>query len=168
MTNAKPDPRDLVRNMILVDHRPFEDSIRIVREKRAGKDAAFAVAFEDRDGVQRRGVLGMCRHHSDTWQPSGRFMGSAHVTGDRDVWMTWGGWGPGNSHERAVAGGWVADPIAVAARLVDSTGRTLSDELENGVFLFMWKGDLNLRGARLELLDDDNRVTRSGPLRHGG
>lgn len=165
MTKVRTDPRDLVRHLILVEHRPFEDSIRIVREKRAGKDAAFAVAFEDRDGVQRRGVLGFCRHHSDSWQPSGSFMGSVHVTGDRDVWMTWGGWGPGDSREREVAGGWVADPTAVSARLVDPTGRTLSDEVENGVLLFMWKGALDLHLARLELLDGDGRVTRSGPMR---
>jgi hypothetical protein len=37
--------------------------------------------------------------------------------------------------------GWVADPTAVPARLIDTTGRTLSDEVENAVFLFMWKGD---------------------------
>ncbi len=162
---AKTAPQDLVRNVIQRDYRPFEKSIRIVREKRAGKDAAFAVAFEDRDGVQRRGVLGLCRHHSDTWQPSGGFMGRARVTGDREVWMTWGGWGGGESNERAVAGGWVADPAAVSARLIDTTGRTLSDEVENEVFLFMWKGPFDLHGARLDLLDADHRVTRSGPMR---
>jgi hypothetical protein len=63
---VKTDPRDIIRNVILDDYRPVEDSIRIVREKRAGKDAAFAVAFEDTDGVQRRGLLGPCGHHSDT------------------------------------------------------------------------------------------------------
>lgn len=47
---VKTDLRERVRNMILLDYRPIEDSIRIVREKRADKDAAFAVAFEDRDG----------------------------------------------------------------------------------------------------------------------
>lgn len=79
--------------------------------------------------------------------------------------MTWGGWGPGDSDspERAVAGGWVADPTAVSARPVDTSGRILDDDDENGVFLFMWKGDFDLRSARLELLDADNRVTRSGP-----
>jgi hypothetical protein len=160
------DQREFVRAVIAADYRPFDDStIRIVREKQAGKDAAFAVAFEDRDGVQRRGLIGLCRHHKDTWRPSGGFMGSAHVTGDRDVWMTRGGWGSGDSHERSVTGGWAADPTAVAARLVDSTGRTLTDTLENGVFLFMWRGDLNVNGARLELLDDDGHVTRSGPMR---
>lgn len=161
---VQTDPSDLVRNMILVDYGASEDSIRIVREMRAGDDAAFAVAFEDRDGVQRRGVLGLSRHHSDTWQPSGGFMGNARPSGDRDVWMTWGGWGPGDS-PTAVAGGWVADPAAVTARLVDTTGRTLSDEVHNGVVMFMWKGSFDVVGARLDLLDADSRITRSGPVR---
>jgi hypothetical protein len=161
------EPRDLVRNAVLSEYRPRnEDSIQIVRQKKAGKDAAFAVAFEDRDGLQRRGLVGMCRHHGKTWQRSGGFMGSSRVTGPRDVSMTWGGWGPaGDSTERAVAGGWVADPTAVSAQLIDSTGRVLNDDVENGVFLFMWKGNFNLRSARLALLDADNRITRSGPLR---
>jgi hypothetical protein len=76
------------------------------------------------------------------------------------------GWlGPGDAQERAVASGWVADPGAVSARLVDITGRTLTDDIENGVFLFMWKGDFDFRSARLDLLDTDQHVTRSGPMR---
>lgn len=65
---VRSDPRDLVRGVVMAEYRPASESIEIVREKIAGKDAAFAVAFEDRDGVQRRGVLGMCRHDSDGWQ----------------------------------------------------------------------------------------------------
>ena len=158
-------PQDLVRNIVLDEYRPFEDSIQIVREKHAGKDAAFAVAFEDRDGVQRRGLVGLCRHHSKTWDRSGCFMGSSRVTGPRDVCETWGGWGPAAGPERAVSGGWVADPSAASARLIDGAGRVLDDEVENGVFLFMWKGNLNLRTARLDLLDASGRVVRSGPMR---
>ena len=163
------DPRDLVRDVVLNEYSPRkEDSILIVREKKAGKDAAFAVAFEDRNGAQRRGLVGLCRHHSDNWLPSGGYMGSSRVTGERDVWMTWGGWGSGHSEssERSVAGGWVADPAAVRARLVDASGRVLDDDVENGVFVFMWKGNFGLRSARLELLDADGRIARSGPLRH--
>lgn len=162
---AKTDLRDLVYNVVLSEYSPIAESIQIIRGKREGKDAAFAVAFENRDGAQRRGLVGLCRHHSKSWQPSGGFMGSTRVTGPRDVWMTWGGWGPATSQERAVAGGWVADPAAVAARLVDTTGRVLTDEVEQGVLLFMWKGDLDLRNAHLDLLDAEGRVLRSGPMR---
>lgn len=163
---VKVDPHELVRNVVLTEYGPCEeDSIEIVREKHAGMDAAFAVAFEDRNGLQRRGLVGLCRHHGKTWQRSGGFMGSSRVTGPRDVWMTWGGWGPGDSSERAVAGGWVADLTAVSAQLIDSTGRVLNDDVENGVFLFMWKGNLNLRTARLDLRDASGHVVRSGPMR---
>jgi len=91
--------------------------------KGSPKDAAVAVAFADRDGVQRRGVLGLSRHRSKTWRPSGGYMGSSRVTGYGDVWMTWGGWGQGDSdspERAAVASGRVADPDTVPAPLVDT------------------------------------------------
>jgi len=81
---VRTDPRELVRNLILSDYRPVEDSIEIIREKRAGKEAALAVAFEDRAGVQRRGMVGLCKRHN-AWEQCGGFMGSTRVTGDRDV-----------------------------------------------------------------------------------
>ena len=68
-------------------------------------------------------------------------MGNARATGDRDVWMTWGGWGPAQGRERAVFGGWVSDAAAVSARVTDMSGRTLHDEVESGVALFLYKGD---------------------------
>ena len=160
-----PKPRDLVR-IALAEYHPFDDSIEIVKVKRAGKDAAVAVAFESIDGTPRRGIIGLCKHHEGTWQTSGSFMGSAGVTGDRDVWMTWGGWGSGDSRERDVVGGWIADPAAVSGRLVDLTGRVLlEDSVENGVAVFMWKGQLTLDLVRLELLDAEQRVLRAGPVR---
>ena len=51
------DPRQLVRDVVVRDYRPVVNSIQVVRHKRECNDAAFAVAFEDRGGVQRRGVL---------------------------------------------------------------------------------------------------------------
>jgi len=76
------------------------------------------------------------------------------------------GWGPGDPKERAVVGGWVADSSAVAARLTDATGdRVLKDNVENGVAIFMWKGELDLRHAHMELLDTDHQVLRAGPMR---
>lgn len=156
---AEIDPRDLVRTIVREDHRPVTDSLKIVREKRVGRDAVFAVTLEDRDGVEWRGVLGL-RQHRGTWQPSGSFMGSTRVTGTRAAWTIWGGWGPGDQHEAAALGGWAADPAAVSARLVDIAGNTLDDTIENRVFLFLWNGGFDPRGARLELLDANGRVTR--------
>ena len=85
-------PEDLVRSIVLDEYRRLRTQSESLAEKHAGKDAAFAVAFEDRDGVRGRGLVGLCRHHSKTWRQSGGFMGSSRVTGPRDVWMTWGGW----------------------------------------------------------------------------
>src|SRR4051794_11409584 len=68
-------PEDLVRTMVAEDHRPA-GAIHIVKERHAGKDAAYAVAFEDRDGVERRGIIGLRRLEGGGWSPSGSFMGS--------------------------------------------------------------------------------------------
>ena len=155
-------PHDLVRAIVGEDHRPVA-GVHIVKERHDGKDAAYAVAFEDRDGALRRGMVGVCRHDAGLWRPSGAFMGSARVTGDRDVWMTWGGWGPAQGRERAVFGGWVADAAAVSARVTDMSGRTLQDEVGSGVVLFLYKGDFGLSDARIELLDAHGVVIRSAP-----
>jgi hypothetical protein len=161
--NVQPNPRDIVRAMVIADYSPVATSIEIAREKQAGDEAAIAVAFEDGNGVQRRGVFGLRKEPDGRWRPSGGFMGSARLTGERDVWMEWGGWG-GDSRKRTVLGGWVADPAAVSARATDDmTGRTLDDPVENGVVLFMYEGAFG-HYARLELLDADGQVVRAGPL----
>ena len=159
-----PHPRDLVRAIVIADHSAVADSIQIVREQHAGNDAAFAVTFEDREGRQRQGVLGLSKHPEGMWRPSGGFMGTAHPPSERDVWITWGGWG-GGSRKRAVYGGWVADPTASSARATDEmTGRTLDDAVENGVVLFMYEGNFSLHYGRLELLDAEGQLLRTGPL----
>lgn len=161
--SVSPDPRDVVRALVNADYRPVGDSIVIVREKRAGNDLVVAVAFEDETGVQRRGLYGLRRYPDGAWRPSGRCMGSVRPTDERDVWMTWGGWG-GDSRERSVLGGWVADASAVMARATDDvTGRTLDEPVEDGVVLFVYEGDFG-RYARMELLDSGGRAVRAGPL----
>ena len=161
---VQPSARDVIRAVVETDYSAVEDSIKIVREKYARNEAAIAVAFDDQNDVQRQGVLALRKDSEETWRPNGGFMGTARPTGDGDVWMTWGGWG-GDSREMTVLGGWVADPAAVTARATDAmTGRTMEDVVENGVALFMYAGDFGTRYARLELLDADGRVLRSGPL----
>lgn len=138
--------------MITADCRPVVDSIVIVSEKQAENDAVVAVEFEDETGVQRRGLYGLRMYPDGVWRPSGRFMGSVRPPEERDVWMTWGGWS-GDSRERSVLGGWVADASAVTARAIDDmTGRTLDEPVENGVALFVYEGDFG-RYSRMELLD---------------
>ena len=156
--------RDVVRAVVEIDYSAVAKSINIVSEKYAGNEAAIAVAFDDRDGVQRRGVLSLREESDGIWRPCGGFMGRVRPTGDRDVWMTWGGWG-GDSREMRVIGGWVADRAAVAARATDTmSGRTLEEIVEDGVALLMYAGDFGARYARLELLDAQGQVLRSGPL----
>ncbi len=161
---VKAAPHDLIRAIVAEHHRPVA-GIHIVKERHVGKDTAYAVAFEDRDGAQRRGIVGLRRHDGGAWSPSGAFMGSVRVTGDRDVWMTWGSWGAGDGSKRAGFGGWVADAAAVSARITDATGRTIVDEVENGVVLFFYKGSFGLRDARVDLLDAEGVVIRSGTMR---
>lgn len=161
---VRPPLGDVVRAVVEVDYGAVVNSIEIVREKRAGDTAVIAVAFDDQGGVRRRGVLGFRKDSDDTWRPSGGYMGSVRPTGDRDVWMAWGGWG-GDSREMNVLGGWVAEPTAVMARATDPmTGETLDEIVERGVALFIYPATFGTRYARLELLDADGRVLRSGPL----
>lgn len=161
----QPRVGDVVRAVIATDYSPVEGTIAILREKYAGTEAAVAVAFDDQSGLQRRGVVGLRRDRDETWRPGGGFMGSVGPPGDRDVWMTSGGWG-GDSRSIAVLGGWVALPEAVAARATDPmTGRTLEEEVVHGVALFMYSGEFGTRYARLDLLDADGGVLRSGPVK---
>lgn len=161
--SAPPEPSEVVRAIVSADYRPAEDSVEIVREKRMGDHHVVAVAFEDDTGVQRRGLYGLQRHHDGVWRPNGHCMGSVRPTNERDVWMTWGGWG-GDSREMSVVGGWVAEPSVSVARATDDvTGRILDDHVENGVALFVFDGSFG-RYARMELLDPNGKPVRTGPL----
>jgi hypothetical protein len=158
-----PNPHPVIEMIVSVEFDPFEDSIRIVGERRLAEDAAFAVAFEDRGGVQRRGLIGLCGHENQ-WRRRGGCMGSARTTRDTDVWMTSGGWGVPGRTEAAVFGGWVADPDAAAARAVDINGRVLDDQVHDGVAIFMYAEEFDLQHARLELRSADGELLRSGPM----
>lgn len=161
--SASPDPRDVLRAIVTADYRPVGNAVEIVREMRTEAQYVGAVEFEDDTGVQRRGLYGLQRHDDGVWRPKAHCMGRVRPINERDVWMTWGGWG-GDSREKAVLGGWVADPAATVARAIDdTTGRTLDDHVENGVAPFVFDGYFG-RYARMELLDPDGKTTRTGPL----
>src|SRR3954468_20278595 len=160
--SVRSDPRDMVRALVIADYSGLETSIEIVSEKRAGNQAVIAVACEDRNGLRRCGLIGLRTQPDGRWRPTGGFMGSVHRTGERDVWMTWGGWS-GDSHDRAVLGGWVADAAAVTALATDDlSGRTLEAAVETGVAVFMYDGDFEIHYARLELLDREGKLLRKG------
>ncbi len=161
----RTDPRQLVHALVLRRHQPAETSIQVVREKRAGSNAVFAIAFDDRAGEPQRALLGLSQDKDSTWHSTGGSSGSPRLARDADLWTTWGGWGPPDSAgQAAVVAGWVADPDAVAARLTDTAGYTLEDRIEHGVAVFLWTDQFNAREAHLELIDANGRVSRAGWL----
>jgi hypothetical protein len=161
---AETPLRKLLQTTVAEDHRPIGGAVHIVKERHAGNEAVFAVSFEDRGGTQRRGIIGFRQHADGSWHAAGSFTDTARSAGPGQVWTTWGGWSAGQRPENAVRGGWVADPGAVSARLVDAAGRILEDEVENGVALFLFPSSFDLLAARVELLSADNEVIRSAPV----
>jgi hypothetical protein len=62
-------------------------------------------------------------------------------------------------------GGWVNEPAASRIKVTDPNGRTEEDAIEVGVAILIWAGDFDGSRATAELLDEDGRVIRSGPMR---
>lgn len=161
----RTDPREVVRDLVLRRHRPAEGSIQIVREKRDGSNAVFAVAFDDSSGEPHRALLGLHQDSNATWRSTGGSSGRPRLAQEADLWTMWGGWGPPDpTGHAAVVAGWVAVPDAAVARLTDPAGNSLEDRIDHGVAIFLWTGQFNDREARLELTDADGRVNRAGPL----
>jgi hypothetical protein len=156
---------ELVQATVAEDHQPIGGAVRIVKERRAGNDAAFAVAFEDRRGRQRRGMVGLRQHADGSWRAAGSFIDIARTPDPHAVWSTWGGWTAGGWRDHAACGGWVADPNAASARLVDAAGRTVEDTVQNDVALFLYTGPFDLSAGRVDLVDADGEVIRSAPVR---
>lgn len=154
----------VVHAVLRSDYDAAEASIEIVREEESAGDAVVAVAFRTRAGDHRRGFLSVSRDREGVWRPSGGWCGGLG-TGESDgVFVTYGGWGSSGSRNHAVFGGWVADPSAFSARLIDPmTRRVLTDQVTNEVVIFMDPRELPLRYARIELLDQNQSVLRAAP-----
>ena len=77
---------------------------------------------------------------------------------------------PPLTHEpaRGVSGGWVNDPTATSIRVTDPNGRIEEDTIEAGVAILIWNGDFDVWHATAELLDENGRVLRTGPMRPRG
>lgn len=164
----RQDPHELMRDVVERRFRPLEGAIRVDRERFTGKNAAFAVAFDDQAGDAQRVLLGLFQKGDGLWYSTGASSGPPQVARDTDVWTMSGGWGPPDADGRAaVFGGWVADVNAVTARLIDPAGLTVEDRIEEGVAIFMWHEDVNAREARVELLDQEGRIIRSALLLQG-
>lgn len=144
------------------DTDAISDTIEVIREKHRGERAVAAVTFRNSSGRVVRGFVGIGRDDDSGW----RAIGGGWFSGPRDVphdavWSSSGGWGP----TRSVYGGWVNEPSARRIRVTDGNGRTEEDNIEAGVAILMWDGDLEIDSATAELLDDDDHILRSGPLR---
>jgi hypothetical protein len=161
----RTDPREFVHDLVLRRHRPVESSIQVVREKRDGNNAVFAIAFDDLSGEPQRALLGLNRDSNALWHSAGGSSGPPRLAQDADLWTMCGGWGPpGPAGKAAVVAGWVAAPDAVVARLTDPAGHSLEDRIEREVAIFFWTSQFDPRQARLELIDANGRVSRAGPM----
>ena len=150
---------------LVQDFDAIRDSITVVREKREGDEAIVAATFHNSSGRLVRGMVGLRRSEDGGW----RAAGGGWSSGPRDVptsaiWSSSGGWGS-STPPKGVMGGWVNEPAARRIKVTDPHGRTEEDAIEAGVAILIWEGDFNASRANVELLEQDGRVIRSGPMR---
>ena len=150
---------------LVQDSGAIRDSITVVREKCKGDEAVVAATFRNSSGRLVRGMIGLRRFDDRGW----RAAGGGWSSGPRDVptaaiWSSSGGWGS-STPPKGVIGGWVNEPAARRIKVTDPNGRTEEDVIEAGVAVLIWEGDFDVSRATAELLDEDGRVIRSGPMR---
>lgn len=160
-----PEVRESAMLELVQDSGAIRDSITVVIEKREGDEAVVAATFRNSSGRPVRGMIGLRR--SDDW--GWRAAGGGWSSGPRDVptaaiWSSSGGWGS-STPPKGVMGGWVNEPAASRIKVTDPNGRTEEDAIEVGVAILIWAGDFDGSRATAELLDEDGRVIRSGPMR---
>ncbi|QZY30831.1 DinB family protein [Nocardioides coralli] len=156
-------PEEVARARVLADYALEEESLRLVRERDVGDAAAVAVTFDGPDGRPRQGFVGLDRRSDGLWRTSAGFMSGPVEAEPDDVFAANGGWGNGR---RSVHGGWVADPDAVTARLLDTSSGDVVDEDQviDGVAILIAEGGHARRDLQAELYDAEGRRLRSGPV----
>lgn len=163
----RQDPREVSLELVVRRYQPAWNTIRVDRELIVGDDAVFAIAYDDLAARPQRALLGLRRDRQGDWRSIGGSSGSPKPAQEGEVWTMWGGWGSGVEELSSRAGtiaGWVADPDAIVARLTGGSGVTLNDTIVGGVAVFLWTGEFQERDARVELLDAEDQVIRSGWL----
>ncbi len=149
--------------MHLTTHGPdqaVEDSIEIVRLKQSGDHTVVAALFTNGAGRQARAMLGM-REIDGRWCGTGGFGDLSTSAPEANVSWSSGGWSHGS---RMVRGFWVRHPSALVLRLTDPAGGVHEDNIERGVALVMWDGDFDQVHARVELIDAQGDVIKSGAV----
>lgn len=141
------------------------DTIEIVREKHQGDVAVVAATFRRASGRLVHGFVGLRRVDGSGWRAGdgGWSSGPRDVPSDV-IWESSGGWGS-VTPPRGVAGGWVNGAGARRVKVTDPNGRIEEDTVESGVAIIIWEGDFDVSRATAELLGEDGRVVRTGPMR---
>jgi hypothetical protein len=159
------DAREVAIHALVQDSDAIRDTIEIVREKRQDDAAVVAATFRRSSGRLVHGFVGLRLFEEQGWRPAG----GSWSSGQRDVpadaiWASSGGWGS-VTPERGVWGGWVNEPRAKVMRVHDPNGRVEEDSIEARVGILIWEGRFDASRATAELVDEDGRTIRSGPMR---
>jgi hypothetical protein len=159
------DAREMAIHALVQEDDAIRDTIDVVREKRQGDEAVVAATFRRSSGRLVSGFVGLRRFHDRGWHTAGGGWsgGSRDVPADA-IWTLSGGWGS-VTKGRGVWGGWVNEPTARVIRATDPNGRVEEDTIEAGVAILIWEGDFDVSRATAELLNEDRRAIRSGPMR---
>jgi hypothetical protein len=159
------DAREAAIHALVENNDAIRDTIEIVREKRQGDAAVVAATFRRSSGRLVHGFVGLRRFDDHGWRPAGGGWSSGpHDVPADAIWRSSGGWGS-VTPERGVSGGWVNEPDARVIRVTDSHGRVEEDTIEASVAILVWEGKFDVWRATAELLGEDGRMIRSGPMR---
>lgn len=146
----------------MAEYQAVEESINIVRVKRAGHDAVLAARFDNQLGRSVRAIVGLLLESNGRWQETGGFaLGAPSSHKVEQAWRS-GGWTHPSSC--TVRGFWVGHPEAVSLKLTDGSGNAHEDDIEHGVSMLMWNGNFALEEARVTLLDATGGVVAEGPI----
>lgn len=156
--------REAALDRVARQWRTDRGALRVDREVNAGRNAVFALSFEDGESDLQGVLIGLVQDDSGVWRSSGASSGRHRAT-PASPWTMWGGWGPPEPDgTAAVVGGWLADSNTAEARLTVPSGQSLHDRVDNGVVLFLWTEEFTARHARLTLIDAMGRTQYEGRL----
>lgn len=159
------DVRKMAIHALVQDGDAVRDTIEVVREKRQGDGAVVAATFRRSSGRLVSGFVGLRRVDDHGWRPAGGGWSSGPCDVPADaIWTSSGGWGS-VTPPRGVCGGWVNEPEARVIRVTDPHGRVEEDIIEASVGILIWEGNFDVSRATAELLGEDRRMIRSGPMR---
>jgi len=136
-------------------HQANPASIHVVREKVQGERALVALEYEDTEGRHWSYVYGAHLQNDGNWKASGGWGGSDTGHPQRPLpWVNLGGSGNDSSF---CAGGRVHGEGVDRVRLTSPDGRTIEDQIQNGVALLLGDAPFGVPYT-VELLDHSGNV----------